>query len=254
MRLFDGKKESQSTGAILAPQRYDDIGNIHFRALTLCFRPLDPGFNGGAELSDYELVSTDETVDGRPCMLLRDRKAASASGIVHLLHVDPARDFVVLRYTSEVQGRLAAQIDITYTEDPTVRWVPDGWNAVLLRQDGVVMTRCSSTVSDYALNERLSEKLFVIDFPPGTFVDDRASGTEYLVRQGGEKRSIAPVERRRGVTWEQLMETEYGKAGLRSEGWSARTLTLAIGGFAALCVIVFFMRRPLISLWTAASH
>ncbi|HUE72323.1 MAG TPA: hypothetical protein VMP01_15670 [Pirellulaceae bacterium] len=242
MRLKDGKAGSQNTGTILAPPVYDDVKNVHFRAITLCFRPLDPSFQGDFELSDFDLVSTEETVDGQPCMLLRQRADRAKNGIVNLLHVDPAREFVVLRWAEEVDGRLSAQIDITYSQDATIGWVPSGWNLAFMPR-GVIVERCTAKVTDYALNEPLSDKLFVIDFPAGTFVDDRASGTQYLVRRGGEKRPIAPVERRRGATWEELMATEYGQAGLRTDRWSYRTLIVAIGGFLALCVVVLLVRR-----------
>ena len=242
MSLTDGKVGVQSVGIIHAPQAYDDIRNIHLLAVTLCLRPLDPSFHGGVQLSDFDVVSRNETIDNRPCVLLRQRSGASEGGIVHLLYVDPAREYVVLRWAEQVNGQLSAQIDITYASDRTIGWVPSAWSLVLM-SSGVITERATDSVNEYALNEPLSDKLFAINFPAGTYVDDRPAGTKYLLKHGGEKRLIAPVERRRGATWEQLMTTEYGKAGLRTERWSVWTLTVAIGGFVGLCVVIYLVRR-----------
>lgn len=234
----------QGQGTILSPPVFDDALNVQLRAITLCLRPLDPNFDGGVPLSDFEMVSRDETIDGRSCLLLRQRADASKHNVVNLLYVDPERDFVVLKWATEVDGKLWAQVDTTYAEDAAIGWVPSGWN--LFMPGGVNSERYTSTVTDYALNEPHSDKLFVIDFPPGTFVRDRAWGREYLVRQGGEKRFIAPVERSRGASWGELMETEYGKAGIRTQQRPDRTvfrvLWVATTGLLAIGVLVFLVR------------
>ncbi|MEX2027639.1 MAG: hypothetical protein WEH44_10060 [Pirellulaceae bacterium] len=255
MSTFDGNRGMRwhagrggggplGTGAILSEPVFEDAVNVHLRAIAMCLRPLDSSFSDGVSLSDYEVVSDDETVDGRPCMLLRRQSDASQHKIVNLLYVDPAREFVVLKWSTEVDGKLWAQIDITYAQDPAIGWIPSGWNLFMPRRD--VNERYVSTVTDYALNEPHSDKLFVIDFSPGTYVDDRPSGTEYLVREGGEKRFIAPVERSRGASWGQLMETDYGKAGIRTvqppDRRIFRLIWVAIAGLLALGLLVFMVR------------
>ncbi len=246
MRWHAGRGGGTAQGTILSQPTYDDIQNVHLRAITLCLRPLDPTFNGGVPLSDFEVVSREETVDGRACLLLRQRADASQHKIVNLLYVDPAREFVVLKWAEEVNGKLSAEIDISYAQDALIGWVPSGWSLVFM-PGGVIDERCTSTVTGYALNEQLADKLFVIDFPPGTYVDDRESGEQYLLQPGGEKRFIAPEERRRGATWGQLMETEYGKAGIRTHQRTDRTmfrvLWVAIAGLLTLGILVFLARR-----------
>lgn len=242
--LFSGKAKSINQGVVHSAPKYNDMGNIHFRALTLCLRGLDANFHGSAEfLSSLEVVSREQVVDGRQCNLLRLKSERSQQDVVHSLAVDPAREYVVVQHAVQVKGRLSSQLDITYREDPIVGWVPNGWHVIRLDRNGVVASRAKSVVSDYGLNEPLSDELFTIEFSPGTYVEDRASGTKYLLRSGGDQRPILAVESRRGATWEQLMATEPGKAGLRQDGVSRRTLIVAIGAFVGLCVVVLVVRR-----------
>jgi hypothetical protein len=233
------------TGAILSQPVFDDALNVHLKAITLCLRPLDPNFDGGAPLSDFEIVSRDDAVDGRSCMLLRQRADASKHNVVFLLYVDPERDFVVLRWATEVDGKLWAQLDIAYAQDAVIGWVPSGWNLFMPR--GTNPERYTCTVTDYALNEPLSDKLFVIDFPPGTYVVNRASGEQYLLRDGGEKRFIAPAEKGR-ATWGELMATDYGKAGIRTipqrpDRTLFRLAWMTIAGLLALGILVYLVKR-----------
>ena len=243
MQLVSHRTKRAGTGIIYAGQEYEDVNNINFHAVTLCFRPLDPRFHQGQDLSDYSLAPSQEVVEGVRCVVLRSRTSSFRSTVMHSLWVDPSRAYVIVRRTCEVDGRLSTQLDIDYAVDEVAGWVPSAWHTWFMFHNGSVGSQCTATVKSYSLNEPLEDENFVIDFPVGTFVDDRASGAQYLLRRNDEKRLIAPVERRRGATYEQLMATEYGKAGLR-QGWmSRRLLIVAIGAFFVLCVVLVAWRR-----------
>ncbi|HZL89561.1 MAG TPA: hypothetical protein VFB96_14450 [Pirellulaceae bacterium] len=239
MRMFE-----RMQGSILANPVNDDIRYVQLQPIVQWLRPLNPSFHGGVNLSDCELVATDETVNGKPCLKLRAPPEAGGE-LVLFLFVDPTRGFVVLRLLLELNGRRSTQIDITYAEDPTVGWVPSVWESVRDNEQGALGSRYSSTVAEYAINKPLSEKLFVIDFPPGALVVDGPSNLTYRIGSEGERLLIPPpkppAKKKPAVPYPSAGELKKNKA------WNDQlmrgTLFFVIGALLVLGVAALWRGR-----------
>ena len=72
-----------------------------------------------------------------------------------------------------------------------------------------------ATVTSYHFGPNVRDSDFTIDFAPGTWVQDQSQPgepIEYIQREDGSKRIILRDELRRGARYQDLVETETGKA------------------------------------------
>jgi hypothetical protein len=229
-------------GAIHRDPAFNDAMAIDLRPLLLSFRPLEPSLHEGVDLSHCELVSSREIVDEVPCMRLR---IPPLSDKLHqYLLVDPARDYVVVRYVSELDQKLSIQFDIDYAEDVNFGWVPSAWKSVWYDATGAVSSKYSAKV-DYAINGKHSEKLFVIDFPPGALVIDEVSDARYRVGSEGEMDLIPP--QKPPVAKKPAVLLPSADAVRKSKAWNDRmmrgTLFVVVGALVVLCVAALWRGR-----------
>jgi hypothetical protein len=119
--------------------------------------------------------------------------------------------------------------------------MPANWKTVEYLPKGTLKESSQFEVTGYTINKPLPEELFDFKFPVDTWVTNYKNKTDYIVREDGGKRLITEAERMRGVTYERLLETESGEAGLRPHGRKPWQIFLALG-FLGLFLIALVLR------------
>jgi hypothetical protein len=210
-----------------------DLGLRDYFPMRMAYRPFI-GFQPGRFTKSRE--SGDR--DGRPHIIVED-----TSGEQYWL--DPARDFTVARYLL-FQDRLPlVRMDISYRQDESGEWVPIAWTDVGLSREGRIEESSKNEVSDYALNVTVEPETFALDFPVGTWVEDNVANTRYIVRENGSTRPITEEEMLRpGITYQDVVESESGMAGLPARPWWSRlTVPLVLAVVAGAIVLIYRRKR-----------
>jgi hypothetical protein len=173
---------------------------------------------------------------GRDCLILQKRTRP----ITERCWVDSERDCTVVRYEYITSYRF--QVDISYKNVPDHGWTPAGWKTVEYLPKGTLQESSRSDVTGYTINKPLPENWFNFDFPVGTEVTDHKGKIEYIAREGGGKRLITEEERKRGATYEQMLATDSGEAGLPPGSQRFWWFFLALG-FIVIVLLSVLARR-----------
>jgi hypothetical protein len=199
---------------------------MNFRGLIAEVRYLDVG--------KLALTGRRADIEGASCVELQ--RVSSKSGLDNQLWVDPARDFVVVRYSTSLVGKSVYQITVQYLKDASGVWVPTSWviiNHPPVQGESLFTTRAA--VKDYKLNVPLDSTQFDLAFPPGTRVSDEKSKLEYIVKQGEDKRIILKEDI--GATYQQMLDSPPGQGLAARHGgfsWTWVSVGLAVLGASAL--------------------
>jgi hypothetical protein len=153
-------------------------GLVTVKPITLLYRPLI------TEVTEFDLRTCtlkdrDAMVDGTLCWVITDVLKAQPA-LSYGLWLDPARDFIPLRYQSWVYGDNSVRLDIDYRQDEELGWMPTSWEMTHLNLDGDLSTTNSCRVTKAAVNLEVPESEFRVAFPAGTFVTDKITGIEYV--------------------------------------------------------------------------
>lgn len=118
LSLFSNDSAQGTPVAVMpAPTSGNRISAIPFEffPIELALRPL----GGSLSSKDFELTSTVETVHGCECIVIYHRNG--------VLWVDPARDYVPLRYALIHRGTSRREFDVWYEPNTVVGWAPSAW-------------------------------------------------------------------------------------------------------------------------------
>jgi hypothetical protein len=191
-----------------------DASNYHIGPILFFARPLDPEFgllgrapddkNGPPLLSFKDL-------DGVRCAVITQ----PAGRRVKEIWVDPASSYVIRRYVVYYLGKLSYQIDLKYAAHSQLGWTPQSWQIHhwLPAQERLDLFE-SAAVASVEINPQIDLAEFRPAFPAGAVVRDARNDIEFLVRDDGTKREITDEERRRNATYQEILQTESGEAGL----------------------------------------
>lgn len=183
------------------------------------------------------------SIRGRPCILLKELPSPAKSS-TRSLWLDPGREFLLMRYTLETNGKAVCQMDFTEYRKESVAWVPTKWQIQFMGRDSSIDKCIMAVVTEYSLNPSVDPLTFQPSFPPGTLVTDhvwnggRGATNKYIVREGGQKRIVTDAEVM--ASYDQLVATESGMAMKSKKGPGAWTY-LAISGFVMCMVAVSIM-------------
>jgi hypothetical protein len=174
--------------------------DVRFSPIGMVLRPLSMGFFDTAKL-----VITPNTalVDQQPCLIVTH---SQGQDLENRVWVDPARDYVPVRWYEVYRGTTTVSIEIKYSSDPQYGWVPTSWNYAYLLPKGEVRESISCKVTHYEINKPISDDTFDIQFPPGTWVTDTINNETYIVREGGKRRPVVSGEFN-GKNYEQLLHS-----------------------------------------------
>lgn len=100
---------------------------------------------------------------------------------------DPVADFTLVRMSGMSQGRPQRLLDIESTAEGPVRWIDTFFD-----NSGKVQRKFTATVVAAKRNEPVPAEMFVLPFPPGTFVQDTSDypagrTTSYIIAEDGTK-------------------------------------------------------------------
>jgi hypothetical protein len=151
-------------------------------------------------------------------------------------------DFAILRFTRMVNERIALKIDLYYQRSGDDGWIPAAWDIITMDTDlDRPRLNCHASVTLFQINPPLADTEFQLAFPVGTRVRDLratpAEGGYYIVRNDEQKRKITPDELRRGATYQQMVDTESGQAGVARISLGRLLGLAAVGGVGLIAVV-----------------
>jgi hypothetical protein len=161
------------SGEVLADAR--NRTNTHFEALMCAYRLFDPVLgliHNRAGLS----VSGRAEYDGHPCVVMQEVSPDGDVAISYYLAEDQGY-CPVRRHVGRRNGELIRDIRMRYERDDNVGWRLASWT---VEQHGTFVGADKPTI---IINKPVDQKLFKLEFPPGTSVSDHTRKSEYTVGQ-----------------------------------------------------------------------
>lgn len=188
------------------------------------------------DLPSFEVTGRTVAINGRQCLELVSESRSNNRREV--LHLDKDRGYVMVRHTTFVQERPTWQIDVTYSPDPLVGWIPQEWEYMIHdRMDQPPSDSGRFTITKYQLNPELTDGDFDFVYPPKTLVSDYSSGDmEYVIQEGGEKGTEIPANL--APSYEELMQqpAQAAETGIR------KIVIVASASILVICSIGLLLR------------
>jgi beta-lactamase regulating signal transducer with metallopeptidase domain len=139
------------------------------RQLMLIFRPFDPRRSRPLDLSKFKVAKERETIDGTASVVIETEDLQRRFHETYWL--DPAREYIVLRYHRTLNGRDTDRVDFDYRADPKYGPVPVAWKDASIGMGGALFGYID-TVTDYSINQPIPDAEFKIEIPKGAQVND----------------------------------------------------------------------------------
>jgi len=130
----------------------------------------------------------------------KETGAAESESLVVLEHpdakvwVDPSKDFLPVRYTKGGANSLHSELEISYSRDETLGWVPQSWTNRQFDTTGKEYASDTAKVIEYSINKPLADSVFELSLPVGTHVTDATTDEEFVIRDGGRRERVSPKE------------------------------------------------------------
>jgi hypothetical protein len=225
-------------GAEIRPAKKSKFGSQLSLLPLLSLGRGDPaGFVG--DLGGYRLSPGVFPVATRPCVELV--KTSRVKNQRQVLYLDSERGFALVRRMTIENEKPTWQLDVVYSDDPIVGWVPKSWEYFVRSNDGkVVVDSGSRVVTAYKINPKLGPEEFDFRLPPGTAVRDSTSGkaVESVIQDDGEKGGEVPGAR--GLSYEELKNAPR-RTSNRMAAWVIVGATLV--GLGIACFLVRGIHR-----------
>lgn len=186
------------------------IGSQQLVPVRMVYRAMDP-LVGVFRASSLVRQKDEAVSSGHKIIVLK--QAGSREKIVW---VDPTMDYLPVRYMEYVHGFLKWQFDMSYSRSTDNSWALSAWKCNWLSPNGNVKVSENAVVESLKINAPVSDELFQVEFPDGTYVHDGFSKEKYLLRNGGQKRAVLDGELDANSITE-IMGTEPGSL-LRPHG------------------------------------
>ena len=133
--------------------------------------------------------------DGIDCMQLSipRGKPGSKNKWTGFVYVDPAREYLPIRFVQELNGQRRSAYSIKYVPDSQIGWRISEWTEDRFDETGRLDYTLSGRVTACMINKPVSDDTFAIEFPIGTHVVERDGVAEkYFIVEGGEQRKYIP--------------------------------------------------------------
>lgn len=158
-----------SVGYIHSKRQHADRHNLHvlpivghFRALTDDMTILSP--------DKWHVVSTDFKLDDSTCVLVREGSEEDVQ--YRELWFDAEKNFSLVRRRDVFDGKTANLLNVQYTEDEAVAWVPKSWQVDRYIK-GRLIDHSEAKVVSLKINGPVDDAVFQFNFPPGTEISDQ---------------------------------------------------------------------------------
>ncbi len=223
------------SGFVYAADRQPWARDLRLLPLLLFFRPVAADF-GTFDPRQCQLVTMDAVVGGTRCYLVKQHALKEDQ----LVWVDPARDYVPIRYSYYYPHRSttmpAGTIDMEYARDPHHGWVPSSWVNTRLNERGDALERYTLRVSKYSINSPLGSDVFDIPFGPDTWVQNYVTKESYILKANGIKRPVLPGEFT-GDNFRDMLRADP------PSGWPWATTIIVITAIIVAAAGIFLYRR-----------
>jgi hypothetical protein len=178
-----------------APSGIIDV--LQLMPIYLTYRPFFPEL-GGIRSANCRLLSDKYFVNGVECLAIEETKR---SGVTIRYFLDPAREYVVVRYFASFAERSLAQLDISFKATSSDGPTPASWLAIVfpaensfpgqaqLPLDLNAVVTISETNVSIAADNFSQPKL-----EPGTLVTDEVAKEHFVVLDHGQRRAIHSFE------------------------------------------------------------
>jgi hypothetical protein len=161
--LFDGTNtkrldEYQSgapRGSVKSGAQHGQMLDVDVVPMLFTYRPLQSNLSK-IYREDCVLTNQRGNVGSREYFIVEQRDRSAP--IVYAYWVDPAREYVVVRYVTRVEGRERGRTDVDYSHDEVHGWIPTTWNRTFLNEDGALSISKTYRVTDYSINEPISDE------------------------------------------------------------------------------------------------
>jgi hypothetical protein len=218
-----------------------DSSNFHIQPLLAAMYPHEYLQTIEQRLAD---TGQTQTVFGEECSHLFAAPTVAAPGSTDIW-VNPRREYGLQKIALGVNGVPFLTIEIDYKFSKALkRWLPSKWMTVHKpRGSSQYQKIIEAVVESIEPLDRLDEKLFSLDFAPGTLVQNAKTNEKYILREGGEKRPILNSERT--ATYEQLVRTDAGGASPKRArgGFSVYGILTGLVMLSLLAVAFLAFRR-----------
>ena len=158
-------------------------------------------------LSDDQISVRTGTVDGKSCVVA----SWNFRGLEREVYLDRTRDLIPIRVQATVTDPKMTQVrlqwDIQYSAEDSGYHL-DGWKAVTFDAQGHVIRTSTAKPVEFKVNPDLADSLFQIEFPVGTYVEDRVANENYILKENFRKRHVSSKEWQSGATYESLLNSE----------------------------------------------
>lgn len=140
---------------------------------------------GYTHCNPYDLLPTgrSQRIDGAECSEYLDQ-GHSRAATKRTVWLCPAKDWVIAHDTIDRTDGVRIATVIRYGPDPTVGWVPTGWETVEARS-GEQFETSRSVVTSCVVNASIDDRHFAPTFPSGLKVTDGRTGTNGLMTDYG---------------------------------------------------------------------
>jgi hypothetical protein len=229
-------------GLIRKEARFEEMQSMMISPILYWCRGLHPQLLTASELT---LRSERPIVDGRTCMVVAiPPSKEKPKGVAREFWVDPAREFILLRWAATQNETIVTEVNISYQADATYAWAPAAWSAMMFAPNGTLLVSRRVKVTDWSANAKFKKSDFQLSFPPDTMVNDWRTNKQYLVLADGTQRIVTAAEREQPFVLEQLRNTKSGEAaqppGYSWEWWIFPGLA---AGIVALLLYLFLRLR-----------
>jgi len=182
-----------------------------------------------------KLTGRQVAVGGRSCWELNVVPMGSGQR-KESIWVDPERDYLATRFILSHGGLPTYKVDVSYKADSDLGWIPDSWTMVQIHEDGSLLMTAHSKMNEYSINPICDKSDFDVVFPPGTYVQNEKTNTDFIQETGGDVRIVPPNERNR--SYEELVSTPGPSGSARLWNWPVAT----VGGAIVLTGLVLAVR------------
>ncbi|MFN0054710.1 MAG: hypothetical protein ACKV0T_21270 [Planctomycetales bacterium] len=169
---FTGAAPAGSVGSgILSSSKHAfGVEVLYSKPPLLFFRPMVVSLS----LINFEecaVLPAEVPVGNATCIVLEQTN--SDNPLRQRYFLDVSESYIPQRFQELVELREVHRIDFRYKKDAAHGLVLEGWTCTSFTRNGEVDSTRVCDVTDYSINVPIPADEFRIDFPPGTYIEDR---------------------------------------------------------------------------------
>ncbi len=202
LRKLTGFQGGSPHGVVRSRVQDDSLRDVDLIPMLMTYRAMLPAISSLSR-EHCTLLEQRGNIGGRECLIVECR--ASDDSPARLYWVDPALNYVVVRFAEGIHGEEYLREDIQYRRDPRYGPVPGEWRVVYLPEKGSLAMSKTYRMTRYEFNEPIAPERFELAFPRGTRVSDQVANRRYV--EGSTRHFLQPNEPQRGLAsyWPWLL-------------------------------------------------